>query len=99
MTGWLQAAGPWDEDRQLADLRWHWDLAYEINLVSGTWTARFLPATDLLSASSADELRLLVRADYLTRTAGWAPTASRTPDGDMGAGERALRRLRDDGVI
>ena len=31
-----------DDQEQLADLRWHWDLAYEINLCGGTWTARFL---------------------------------------------------------
>lgn len=99
MTGWLQAAGPWDEDGQLADLRWHWDLAYEINLVSGTWTARFLPGTDLLSAPSADDLRLLIRADYAARTAGRAPRVADPRCDDMGAGERALRRLRDEGVI
>lgn len=99
MTGWLQATDPWDEDSLLADLRWHWDLAYEINLVGGTWTARFLPGTDLLSACSADDLRLLVRADYLARTAARAPAASRTSESDLGPGERALRRLRDEGVI
>src|SRR5580658_5773165 len=40
-----------DDQEQLADLRWHWDLAYEINLCGGTWTARFLTGADMFSAA------------------------------------------------
>lgn len=85
----------------LADLRWHWDSAYEINCSGGTWTARFLDETAVLSAASADDLRLLIRADYMSRKLVTKPGAasSRRSETDVGAGERALRRLRDEGVI
>lgn len=99
MTGEPRGAGAGDEDGQLAALRWHWDLAYEINLIGGKWTARFLAGTDVLSAASADDLRLLIRADYQGRTASRAANQAGTPGGELGAGERALRRLRDEGVI
>ena len=84
-----------DESEQLADLRWHWDLAYEINLSGETWTARFLGGPGRLSAGSADELRDLIRADYAARKA--AEASGGAPG--MGEGERALRRLVDDGMV
>jgi hypothetical protein len=90
-----------DEEEQLADLRWHWDTAYEISLNGETWTGRFLAGTGILTAPSADDLRRLIREDYLARK-----SAARSEDAppaagarEMGAGERALRRLRDEGVI
>jgi hypothetical protein len=96
--------GPWcpgDDEEELASLRWHWDTAYEINLSAGTWTARFLPGTDTLTADSAADLRHLIRADYLSRHPGQASEDAppETAGRDVGAGERALRRLRDEGVI
>jgi hypothetical protein len=66
-----------------------------------TWTARFLAASDLLSAASADLLRWLIRADYTSRQA--AATSSGTSAGtsevEAGPGVQALRQLRDQGVI
>jgi hypothetical protein len=96
---------PWcagdDEEEELTSLRWHWDTAYDINLSAGTWTARFLPGTDTLTADSAAELRNLIRADYLSRHARqvFEDAHPATAGRDVGAGERALRRLRDEGVI
>jgi hypothetical protein len=84
-----------DDLEQLADLRWHWDLAYEINLSEDTWTAEFLGGPGKLSAGSADELRNLIRADYAARKA--AETVCGGPE--MGEGERALRRLVDGGPV
>jgi hypothetical protein len=90
-----------DDQEALADLRWHWDLAYEINLSGETWTARFLTGTDILSADSADELRRLIRADYTPRKAAVTSggTSSGTGKVEMGPGVQALRQLRDQGVI
>jgi hypothetical protein len=83
------------EQEQLADLRWHWDLAYEINLSGETWTARFLGGPGTLLAGSADELRDLIRADYAARKAAEAADGTL----EMGEGERALRRLVDEGLV
>lgn len=96
--------GPWcagDDEEELASLRWHWDTAYEISLSAGTWTARFLPETGTLTADSAEELRLLIRADYLSRQVGQIreDPPPETPRRDVGAGQQALRRLRDEGMI
>lgn len=57
--------------------------------------------SDLLSAGSADELRRLIRADYMERqvACGQEGTAEGTVSHQVGAGEAALRRLRDQGVI
>lgn len=48
---------------QLAELRWHWGDAYEI-----AWTGAFRAARrdsgSVLTAGSAEVLRLLIRADY-----------------------------------
>jgi hypothetical protein len=86
---------------ELADLRWHWDSAYEINVSGQAWTARFLGGAETLQAASAGELRLLIRADYAARkTAATSECAlADVPRCAMGAGERALRRLRDEGLI
>ena len=84
----------------LADLRWHWDLAYEINLGGKTWTARFLAGVDMLSAASADDLRRRIRADYTSRTAVTTSGTGTSVSGvEAGLGLQALRRLRDEGVI
>jgi hypothetical protein len=90
-----------DDQEELADLRWHWDLAYEIDLSDNTWTARFLAGADSLEAGSADELRRLIWADYASRKAIAASGDTRdgSPGDEIGAGERALRRLLDEGVI
>jgi hypothetical protein len=100
MTG-APLSPPPDEDEQLADLRWHWDTAYEISLNGETWTGRFLAGTEILTAPSADDLRGLIRADYLLRNSAAALEDEPPAAGgrEMGAGERALRRMRDEGVI
>lgn len=55
-----------DRGMQLADLRWHWGDAYEINW-SGAFRG-FLRDNGLrLEAASADELRALIRSDYTRR--------------------------------
>ena len=57
-----------DEETDLAGLRWNWENAYTFAVIDGIWTAK--PADHLavvLTADSADELRLLVRADYFAR--------------------------------
>jgi hypothetical protein len=82
-----------DDLAELAELRWHWDSAYKIDCGAGVWTARWIDGTDTLAAGTAYKLRALIRADYFAR----AGTKRRR--GAMGAGERALRQLRDDGVI
>jgi hypothetical protein len=90
-----------DDEEQIADLLWHWDTAYEVSRSCETWTARFLTGTETLSAGSADELRQMIRADYLARRTAAASDFA-PPEGsgrEIGAGERALRRLRDEGVI
>ena len=90
-----------DDQEELADLRWHWDLAYEIDLSWGTWIARFLGGESSLEADSADELRRLIWADYASRKAADASGGSQdgTPGEGIGEGERALRRLLDEGLI
>lgn len=59
--------GLW-EQRQLADLRWHWDGAYRFTMAGDTWIATSvgLPAV-ALTADSAAGLRAKVRADYFAR--------------------------------
>jgi hypothetical protein len=48
---------------QLAELRWHWGDAYAI-----AWTGAFRAVRrdnrSILTAGSAEELRMLIRADY-----------------------------------
>jgi hypothetical protein len=90
-----------DDQEELADLRWHWDLAYEISISGDTWTARFLGVDGSQRAGSAGELRGLIRADYASRkaTAVSGGEQTGTPDDAIGAGERALRRLLDEGLI
>ncbi len=76
------------EARQLAELRWHWNSAYVIDCRDDAWTARFHDGMAVLSAVSADDLRTLIWEDYSNRK--WSTA---------GTGERALRQLREDGVI
>jgi hypothetical protein len=90
-----------DDLEELADLRWHWDLAYEIDRSRDIWSARFLGGEGRLLACSAEELRSLIRADYALRKAAAATggVQNGTPDDGICAGERALRRLLEEGVI
>jgi len=90
-----------DNQEELADLRWHWDLAYEIDLSGNIWTAQFLGGEGSLLACSAEELRREIRADYASRKAAPMPRDKQNaaPDDGTGAGERALRRLLDQGLI
>lgn len=83
----------------LEDLRWHWCEAYEINCAAGTWTARCLTDTAILSAGSEPELRRLIRQDRTDRRSGEIAELRAEIQGRavVGAGELALRRLRDDG--
>jgi hypothetical protein len=85
----------------LADLRWHWDEAYNINCVRGSWIARFKNDTMELVADSADDLRKLIRKDYLDRTRSRqsGQTGVRGGTRVVGNGERALRALGHEGVI
>src|SRR5258707_10862221 len=54
-----------DDEDDLAGLAWNWDGAYTFKLADGVWVATSVadPAT-VLTADSADELRLLVRTHY-----------------------------------
>jgi hypothetical protein len=52
----------------LADLRWHWEGAYEFSYSDGTWSAQPADApAEILTADSAEALRTLVRQDYAER--------------------------------
>lgn len=92
-----------DDESALAELRWHWGLAYQINVTAGTWTALRRTGSSPLAAGSAGELRRQMRADYLASSTARSPMADVEADGcqrpEPGLGERALRRLLDDGII
>ena len=49
--------------RELVDLRWHWDEAYEITW-DGRFRARRLDGTGSVDAETAFELNELLRDDY-----------------------------------
>jgi hypothetical protein len=53
------------EQAQLADLGFHWGHAYHLSVCDGVWRASPLaqPA-DVLTARTADELRLMIRQHY-----------------------------------
>ncbi len=50
------------ERSPLAELRYHWSRAFKIDVSRGLWIAVPLRTTDTLTASSAEELRILMRA-------------------------------------
>ena len=56
----------WQRGRQLADLRWHWEEAYEI-----TWDGKFRATRrddgGKLEADTAEELRQQMICDYSER--------------------------------
>jgi hypothetical protein len=56
----------WQRGRQLADLRWHWEEAYEI-----TWDGRFRATRrddgGKLEAETAEDLRQQMIRDYSER--------------------------------
>ena len=54
-------------DRELEDLRWHWDEAYQISWQDGRFRAGRLDGRGSLQAGTAQELRDLIRADYAER--------------------------------
>jgi hypothetical protein len=54
-------------ETELADLRWHWGEAYEIIYAGRTFSALRRDGLGSVTALTADELRGLIRADYLTR--------------------------------
>jgi hypothetical protein len=57
-----------DEQGDLADLGFHWGEAYSISVSDGVWRAHaFDRPADVLTADTADELRLLIRQDYRGR--------------------------------
>jgi hypothetical protein len=56
-----------NNERELADLRHHWGSAYSIGYHLGTWTAARVDTGEILTASSASELREKIRADYSAR--------------------------------
>lgn len=90
-----QAARQLSGGAALADLRQRWGDAYEIACVE-TWTARVPREEDVLTASTAAGLESLICQHHSARRASARPGS---PDANMGQGERALRQLRDDGVI
>lgn len=55
----------WSET-QLRDICYHWDTAYDISVIDGVWTARFLGPSvgELLQAGHPDLLRQMIRSDY-----------------------------------
>jgi hypothetical protein len=69
-----------DSDAQsaLTDLRWHWDDAYEINCVDGSWQAvPLLDPSAIISRDSSMELREALRRDYATQAGRrWAGNSS-----------------------
>jgi hypothetical protein len=58
-----------DEQRELLRLAWHWSDWYDLSVVDdGTFLARPAGApADILTASSAEELRELLRIDHAER--------------------------------
>lgn len=60
------------EERDLADLRHHWDTAYRINMLTSPlgeiwWAQSRDKRQRKMSAETAEELRALIRADYVPR--------------------------------
>ena len=59
-------------DRDIADLRWHWDEAYDIS-----WDGRFRASRrddgTTLHAGTAEELGKRIRSDYVARPVVRAP--------------------------
>lgn len=54
-----------EDQSALNDLNWHWDTAYSTRFDGDTWSACPLSdPTAVLTAETADELRLAMRADY-----------------------------------
>lgn len=88
-----------DDESALADLRWHWGAAYEISIAENMWTARRRTGASLPPADSAGELLHLMRADYAEGAAPRSGEADKCEQPEPGPGERALRRLLDDGII
>ncbi len=54
-------------ERELASLRYHWSGAYSISYHLGTWLAARNDTREVLTASSAEELRGKIREDYRRR--------------------------------
>jgi hypothetical protein len=52
--------------RDIADLRWHWDEAYDITW-DGCFRARRLDGGGYLEAGTAEELAERIRRDYTER--------------------------------
>jgi len=92
-----------DDEAALAELRWPWGAAYEISFAKNAWTARRRAGSSPLLASSADELLHLMRMDYVgcsaERPPEPAPEVGECELREPGPGERALRKLLDDGII
>lgn len=55
------------QDDPLAELRWHWGSAYNIDCCKGTWTATCKGDTYVMSATSPDDLRSRIWDDYSRR--------------------------------
>jgi hypothetical protein len=89
------------DEAALADLQRHWGDAYEVAHADEKWTARVRGEADVLTASTAAELGALIGQDYSDRRASASSrsSAAGSVGMSMGPGERALRQLRDDGVI
>ena len=54
-------------DRELEDLRWDWDEAYQIGWQDGRFRAGRLDGRGSVEAGTPQELRDLIRADYAER--------------------------------
>jgi hypothetical protein len=55
------------DERDLDELRWHWDGAYLIHRLGARWVAQRRDSRESFSAASADGLRELIIADYNNR--------------------------------
>jgi hypothetical protein len=58
--------------RDIADLRWHWDEAYDITW-DGRFRARRLDDGATLDADTAEELDQRIRRDYVERPVSRPP--------------------------
>ena len=58
--------------RDIADLRWHWDEAYDITW-DGRFRARRLDDGATLDAGTAEELDRCIRRDYVERPVSRPP--------------------------
>jgi hypothetical protein len=68
----------------LEDLTWHWEGTYEFSHSGRVWSARPVDApAEILTADSADALRVLVRQDHAARYSTERPGAAKPIQGPV----------------